>query len=120
MKLDLSAVWNAYQGLGDESEDRRPGYSQKELARDYPEFNEREIDYFYRLCSTQNDSQIANLYCSHWAPEDAQRLAGIITESIHQNYDGWDDHDKVIITLYLQDLGLALRASQEQEPPKET
>lgn len=51
---------------------------------------------------------IARLYKSHWTDKEAQQLAEIVTESIHQNFDGWTSQEKSVIRKYLNDLGLAI------------
>ncbi len=51
------------------------------------------------------------LYKSNWKPEDALILGETITESLHQNLDGWSSRDKSVIRKYLEDIGLAYKLS---------
>ena len=51
---------------------------------------------------------IAELYRSTWSDKDALDLAGFITESIHESFDGWTSREKSVIRKYLNDLGLCM------------
>lgn len=53
---------------------------------------------------------IAILYRSQWSPEDAVKVTELITESIHQGFDGWSSREKSVIRKYLNDLGIAYKA----------
>lgn len=57
---------------------------------------------------------IEKLYKSNWSDEDAQVLAEVVTESIHQSFDGWSSREKTVIRKYLNDLGLAYSKSGGQ------
>lgn len=60
---------------------------------------------------TNKYPNIAKLYKSNWTNEDAQVLAEVVTESIHQNLDGWTSQEKSVIRKYLNDLGNAYQQS---------
>jgi hypothetical protein len=107
---NLSRIWQTYEGIidADVLEDRRE-YVTEDLQKAY-DLNTLEAIYLERLIQSNFDPEAESLYRSHWTDEDAQNLAECVTESIHQGLDGWDDRDKAVITLYLHDLGLALKA----------
>ena len=107
---DLGKVWALYQEMIDTDvlEDRRE-YSDEDLVQAYGTSPE-ETKYLMRLILSEFAPCTAALYRSHWNFRDAQGLGRCVTESIHQGFDGWEDSEKVLIQLYLHDLGTALRS----------
>lgn len=56
---------------------------------------------------TNKEPHLFSLYRSNWTAEDALVLGETITESIHQDLDGWSDEEKVVINKYLEDIQVA-------------
>lgn len=57
---------------------------------------------------TNPQCDVESLHRSYWEPEDAVRLAETITESLHQDLDGWSDEEKQVIKAYIEDIGRAM------------
>ena len=51
-------------------------------------------------------------------PDEANRLAWMITESLHQGLDGWTEHEQFVITCYLNDIANAVRQEKEADDKK--
>ncbi len=116
---DLAQVYSTWQELRDDDmlEDRRE-YDLELLAESEPHLNPEQVSYLYDLIQMPFEPNVATLYRTIWSDKDAQILAGNITESLHQSLDGWDDGEKVIIELFLHDLGRA-QYETEQLPTAE-
>jgi hypothetical protein len=107
------SVWAVFQEMKEDDyviEDRRE-YEKDQLQKMY-NLTETEADQLYRLVQGEFTDK-TSLYRSNWTEtqqnmEDAVLLAETISESIHQGYDGWSDEEKVVIQLYLNDIGVAL------------
>ncbi len=111
----LSQVWDIYQDLMDDDvllHDRRE-YDQEMLAEMYL-LSEEQSHYLHLLIKLQFDPNYKSLYdiipSNKKEPDATERqeaVCEVIGESMHQSLDGWSDGEKVIITLYLMDLGIA-------------
>ena len=42
-------------------------------------------------------------------PDEANRLAWMITEALHQGLDGWTEYEQFVITCFLNDIANAVR-----------
>ncbi len=118
---DLAQVYSTWQELSDNDvlEDRRE-YDLELLAESEPHLNPEQVTYLYDLIQIPFEQYVATLYRTTWSDKDAQVLAENITESIHQSLDGWDDGEKVIIELFLHDLGRAqYHTERRTDTPKE-
>jgi len=110
----LSRVWGLYQEIEDSPylEDHKE-YDQELLVHRY-ELTEEQAYYLFELIQLQFDKDYRSLYDiipSNNLEPDAQArqeaVCEVIGESMHQSLDGWSDGEKVIITRYLMDLGIA-------------
>ncbi len=112
---NLAAVYRIWQELNEAEllEDRRE-YDEEMLRKSYPELTKPMAYYLWHLIQRQFEPNVATLYRTIWSDRDAQILAGNITESLHQSLDGWDDGEKVIIELFLHDLGRAQHESEQR------
>ncbi len=113
---NLGAVYRIYEELfnADLLEDRRE-YDEELLRKSYPILTKPMAYYLWHLIQRQFEPNVATLYRTIWSDKDAQILAGNITESLHQSLDDWDDGEKVIIELFLHDLGRAQHYSEEYD-----
>jgi uncharacterized protein YcgL (UPF0745 family) len=111
----LGRVWRVYERIIelDQLEDRRE-YEIDQHCKMYG-FTLEEGTYLYKLIQADFDPKTESLYRSHWEPEDAMDVAVTLTESIHENFDGWEDHEKAIIKLYLHDISRAMWEIKQAE-----
>lgn len=108
---NLSLVWETYEAILDTDvlEDRRE-YSFEDIQKMY-DLNDGETQYLLKLIASNFNPNASSVYRSTWEPDEAMKLAQNITEAIHQELDGWEPHEKVIITLFLHDLAIAQKVS---------
>lgn len=108
---NLELIYKTYQGIIDldQLEDRRE-YKADLLGEMY-NLTHKEALILEELIQSHFYT-FPTLYRSTWdtpeATKDAKELAGLITESIHQDFDGWEDWEKVTIIRYLTDLRRAM------------
>ena len=87
-------------------------YAQEDLKLAY-ELTDEQTYYLHQLVQDQFDPDVTSLYRSQWIAKNAMIVAQTITEALHQSLDGWSDGEKVIIELFLSDLGRAVKADPE-------
>lgn len=85
------------------------------------DWTDEEMKYFQRLidANMNADGQADTLYHSQGDPVRDAAIGECIGESIHQDFDGWEDRDKVVIMLYLYDLGIAVKETVKHYQKKE-
>ncbi len=88
--------------------DDRREYDEGEFARSYPDLTAEQVSYLNELVQTYFEPNVASLYRSQWSDTNGRIVAETITEAIHQDFDGWSDGEKVVIRLFLHDLGRAV------------
>ncbi len=111
----LAMVYQVWQGL-DEADllDDRREYDEEELATSYPELNEIQVSYLHELIQLPFNPDYRSLYSitpNNDAEPDAQLRMSCVSETIgecmHNSLEGWSDGEKVVIELFLMDLGIA-------------
>ncbi len=90
--------------------DDRREYDVEEFERSYPELSREQATYLNEMVQSYFEPNVGSLYRSQWSDGNARVLAETITEAIHQDFDGWSGGEKVIIRLFLHDLGRAVKA----------
>jgi hypothetical protein len=112
---ELAQVYSTWQELDDDDmlEDRRE-YNMELLAESEPHLNPEQVSYLYDLIQLPFNPDYKGLYDivpNNVSEPDAsarmEAVCEVLGESLHQNLDGWSDGEKVVIQLYLMDLGIA-------------
>lgn len=114
-------LWEEFEADDSLMNDRRE-YDVEDLLKAYHLTHEQAF-YLHWLIRLENDKDFETLYS--WA-DHSKRMEGstaerykdrilrlecleeTITESMHQNFDGYSEGEKVIIQGYLMDLGIAV------------
>jgi len=111
---DLGVVLRILNDLNDADvlDDRRE-YDEEEFQLSYPDLSSEQVSYLNDMVQSYFEPDVASLYRSRWSDGNARILAETITEAIHQDFDGWSDGEKVIIRLFLHDLGRAVKADHK-------
>jgi hypothetical protein len=126
---ELGKVWRVYDELigTDLLEDRRE-YSIEDFQKMY-DLSEEQAYYLNQLIQQQFDPSYKNLYgfigCmvpSTYQDDDHNRRDAVtecLLESMHQYYDGYEDGEKVLIQLYLNDLAIAANSTYQDRKARE-
>ena len=113
----LASVWKAWETIQDTEvlEDRRE-YDQEMLSTMYG-LNEEQSHYLHQLIKLQFDPNYTDLYsmipstrAGDYRNHKDRLIDAVVEtfgESMHQSFDGWEDGEKVIISLYLMDVAIA-------------
>ena len=118
---NLGAVYRIWQELIDN--DLLPLWSEHdehELLKRHPILGRRAVNYLYQLIQRPFDPNYKSLYDitpNNDAEPDAKirkdSVCEVIGEAMHQSLDGWSDGEKVVIELFLMDLGAAANLTVE-------
>jgi hypothetical protein len=112
---NLAVVYRIWQELDDAEllEDRRE-YDEEMLRKAHPILTKPMASYLRELIQLPFNPDYRNLYSmtpnNDQEPDAQLRMSCVsetIGECIHNSYEGWSDGEKVIIELFLMDLGIA-------------
>ena len=124
---NLAVVYRIWQNLdeADLLEDRRE-YDEDMLRQSYPILTKPTAHYLHQLIQLPFNPDYKSLYDitpNSSAEKDAYLrmscVSEVIGECMHNNLEGWSDGEKVVIQLFLMDLGIAanltLQAYKERQ-----
>jgi hypothetical protein len=92
-----------------------------ELLEDRREYTEQELATMYAL--TINEAgYLFSLISNYFATDllalkdiDAQELLNYLRDGEHSNWDGWEERDKVLINLFVDDLKRGMFAAKRDK-----
>lgn len=111
----LAMVYMAWDGLLESDEvGAVQEYTEEQLACAYPNLDEVQLSYLRELIQLPYNKDYRSLYSmlpSNDAQPDAQLRKDCVCETLgeamHQGLEGWSDGEKVVIELFLMDVGIA-------------
>lgn len=111
----LAMVRQVWETLGDTDElENMREYDEVQLAMAYPNLDKVQLSYLRELIQLPFNPDYRSLYDiapNNDAEPDAQLRMSCISETIgecmHNSLEGWSDGEKVVIELFLMDLGIA-------------
>ncbi len=111
----LAMVYQVWQTLDEHDElGNMREYNEEQLANAYPNLDKVQLSYLRELIQLPYNKDYRSMYDitpNNDAEPDALLRMSCVSETIgecmHNSLEGWSDGEKVVIELFLMDLGIA-------------